>query len=616
MVTFRYLDRFRGSALLKIVSLLPQVSRLLTVSLAVMGIIGGLLPIAAVVAISLLVAAVPPAVTEGLGSPEADQLWVMLAIVAGVFVVQQSVGPFRRTLGEALGTKLDLMLRERLMRSTSGPTGMAHLEDPDTIDKITLAQSIGEAWTTPGGTVPTIFTLVSSRIQGALGALILFGFRWWAPLILVPGWWLVNKWFTRDVEALIGSRKAATSTLRQSGYFRDLSLVPDAAKEIRIFGMGAWLVERFRSRWFDGMEEIWADLRGRRGEMGRSVTLLVAGNGLVLWVLANAGVQGELGIGAVALYAQAVLTMSRLGYLGTDQVRIQQGSEVIPHVLALEEQVRRPEVRLTGNLSAEGLPRSEISFESVRFRYPSRSDYVFEGLDLIIPAGRSLAIVGENGAGKTTLIKLLSRMYDPEAGRILIDDKGLDDIDPESWRSRLAVLFQDFVRYELSAADNVGFGSLALDRDAVALERAAAKAGAEELVKSLSKGRETILSRQYEGGADISGGEWQRIALARAFFAIEGGASVLVLDEPTANLDVRAEAQIYDRFLELTKGLTTILISHRFSSVRKAERICVLDAGRVVEQGSHEELMALHGKYEEMFRLQASRFSEEKEEVS
>jgi ATP-binding cassette subfamily B protein len=236
------------------------------------------------------------------------------------------------------------------------------------------------------------------------------------------------------------------------------------------------------------------------------------------------------------------------------------------------------------------------------------------GLDLVVPAGTSLAIVGANGAGKTTLVKLLARLYEPTAGRILVDGVDVRDLDVTSWRARLAVIFQDFVRYELPAADNVGLGGLPRAGDRRALETAASRAGTLEMIEGLPKGWNTVLARAYTDGCDLSGGEWQRVALARALFAVEAGATVLALDEPTANLDVRAEAELFDRLLDLTSDasragpLTTLLISHRFSTVRRAGRICVLAGGRVVELGTHDELMAVGGRYARMFGLQAARF--------
>jgi ABC-type multidrug transport system fused ATPase/permease subunit len=251
------------------------------------------------------------------------------------------------------------------------------------------------------------------------------------------------------------------------------------------------------------------------------------------------------------------------------------------------------------------MPAREIRFRHVTFAYPSpNATPVLKDFDLTIPAGSSLAIVGQNGAGKTTLAKLLCRLYDPEAGTIEIDGVDLRQLDLDSWRSRLTAVFQDFIRFELPLRDNVA-PSGAPD---FVIDAALAEAGAAHLA-----GLDTILARAYEGGTDLSGGQWQRVALARALCAVKLGAGVVLLDEPTAQLDVRGEAEIFERILAATRHATTILISHRFSTVRHADRICVLEHGKVVELGSHDELMAAGGRYHTMFQLQASRFDDEEE---
>jgi ABC-type multidrug transport system fused ATPase/permease subunit len=259
-----------------------------------------------------------------------------------------------------------------------------------------------------------------------------------------------------------------------------------------------------------------------------------------------------------------------------------------------------------GTGAARNMPAREIRFHNVSFSYPGAEHPVLDKFDLTIPAGTSLAIVGQNGAGKTTLAKLLCRLYDPQQGAIEIDETDLREIEVNDWRSRLAAVFQDFIRFELPLRDNVA-PSGAPDE---VIQAALQEAGAAQLANL-----DTILARGYQGGTDLSGGQWQRIALARALCAVKQGAGVVLLDEPTAQLDVRGEAEIFERILAATRNVTTILISHRFSTVRHADCICVLEHGRVVELGTHDELMALGGRYRTMFDLQASRFETGEEGV-
>ena len=250
------------------------------------------------------------------------------------------------------------------------------------------------------------------------------------------------------------------------------------------------------------------------------------------------------------------------------------------------------------------MPVREIRFRDLTFAYPGAAP-ILDHFDLSIPAGSSLAIVGQNGAGKTTLAKLLCRLYDPQSGAIEIDGVDLRELSLESWRERVTAVFQDFTRFERPLRDNVAPTGAP---DHIVLDALAA-AGAANLAEL-----DTVLSRGYDGGTDLSGGQWQRVALARALCAIALGARVVLLDEPTAQLDVRGESEIFDRILSATKDSTTILISHRFSTVRHADRICVLEKGRVIELGTHDELMALNGRYRTMFDLQAQRFSATEDE--
>jgi ABC-type multidrug transport system fused ATPase/permease subunit len=300
------------------------------------------------------------------------------------------------------------------------------------------------------------------------------------------------------------------------------------------------------------------------------------------------------------IFAQAAVGTAAIAF-GDFDWWFRSSAQPIPRVLDLAARMRPVGDLDAGTRDSAGMPGSEIRFHNVTFTYPTTGARVLDGFDLDIPAGRSLAIVGPNGAGKTTLAKLLCRLYDPQHGTILIDGTDIRELDTDAWRARVSAVFQDFIRFELPLRDNVAPAG-APDPEIV---RALERAGAADLA-----GLDTVLSRAYAGGTELSGGQWQRVALARALCAVQQGARVVILDEPTAQLDVRGEAEIFDRILEATRGLTTILISHRFSTVRHADRICVLENGRIVEQGTHDELIARRGRYHTMFDLQASRFQE------
>jgi ABC-type multidrug transport system fused ATPase/permease subunit len=494
------------------------------------------------------------------------------------------------------------------MAAVDRPAGIVHLEDPRILDLIRNAQGIGTQDFRPGTAVAALASLVPSWLQALGSAVILATFRWWLGLAWIVLWPVVLYPLQREYIRVGQAASGEAAATRRAGYYRDLALNPGAAKELRIWQLTEWLTSRFEASWLGAMTPIWDARRPGRSVVWACSGAVAVANMATFGLLAWAAVHADITLAALAVYTQAAINAGSFRAFDDQNMTLAYAAVSVPSLLELE---RRLEVSSEGDaVLPPDAPRHEVSFEGVAFRYPNQTRDALTDLDLSIPAGRSLAIVGANGAGKTTIVKLLCRLYEPTAGRIAVDGVDLRSLEPRGWWRQVAAIFQDFARYHLSASDNVAMGSPALAADPEKLREAARKGGALGLITALPRGWDTVLSRQYTGGTDLSGGEWQRIGLARAFYAVEGGAQVLILDEPTANLDIRAEAEIYDRFLQLTAGLTTILISHRFSTVRRADEIVVLEEGHIVERGAHADLMATGGIYAHMFRMQSERFVE------
>jgi ATP-binding cassette, subfamily B, bacterial len=477
---------------------------------------------------------------------------------------------------------------------------MGHLEDPKLTGDLAMARDFDMGITGPPLFISMDF-IASGMVElvaGLASAVVLAGFAWWAPIVLV-GAWLATQWLLREAGVWKDrNTEEVRRAQRHSEYAYRLAVEPASAKEMRLFGLSGWVLDRFREHRLRLFELRWRATRLRERPVVWSLLLVLVANLVVFGAIAVAATAGTLPLDRAATYATAAIGTGLLAFGGLSWA-IDGASAPVAAVLRLDAAMAPAGALALGTRPAAGMPAREIRFRDVTFAYPSAGGPVLEGFDLTIPAGSSLAIVGRNGAGKTTIAKLLCRLYDPQAGAIEVDGVDLRELDLDAWRSRLAAVFQDFIRFELPMRDNVAPAGAPDD----VIRAALADAGAAGLA-----GLDTVLARGYEGGTDLSGGQWQRVALARALCAVRMGAGVVLLDEPTAQLDVRGEAEIFDRILDATRDATTILISHRFSTVRHADRICVLEEGRVVELGSHDELMALGGRYRTMFDLQASRF--------
>ncbi|MGH9178215.1 MAG: ABC transporter ATP-binding protein [Acidimicrobiales bacterium] len=591
------------------VRLLPRVSPRLTLALGAGVLVAAALPPGFALATGALVAAITDAAGQGFDSPAGrDVVWATGPVVV-VFAAQQVSAPALHALAEALGRRLDGHLRAEVMTATLAPAGTGHLDDPEVLDRVAAAQAVGTGEITPKEAVVGLAGASARLLAGMASAAVLATYEWWLAAVLVAVYVALTRALTADLRRTINSLRGHARRFRRSAYFRDLALAPAAAKELRVFGLAGWVRDRYSDQWRAAMEAFWRERRRGAWLPPAAAMVLMTAQGGTYALLGRSAARGDITLGELATYAAAAAGIASIFRVGIDDINIGYGTAPVPPALELPAVTAEPRFHPSGSAPVEDRPRQAIRFEDVSFRYPGRTEEVFSGLDLDIPAGRSLAIVGPNGAGKTTLVKLLARLCEPTAGRIVVDGTDLAGLDARAWQRRIAVTFQDFTHYQLTLADNVAFGAVAHQESPDALEGAAARAGLSALVARLPAGWDTVLSAQAAGGVDLSGGQWQRVALARAFYALDAGAGVLVLDEPTAALDVRAEADFYDRFLSLTAGVTTIVVSHRFSTVRRADRIVVIDQGRVVEDGDHAALTAAGGRYARMFRLQASHFA-------
>jgi ATP-binding cassette subfamily B protein len=550
----------------------------------------GILPAAFAIAMGVLVGAVQ----------RRDPLAAPLAFAGTIFVLLQVLSPIHQTVSANLGDRTAAWLYDRLTEACVRPPGMGHLEDPTLTSDLTVARDFDLGMTGPPLSISMDFiaTGMVEMIGGIASAVILARYAWWAPIVLAGAWlgthWLLREsaiWRDRNTEEVRGAQ-------RDADYAYRLAVDPPASKELRLFGLAGWTIDRFIARRTRLHELQYAATRLRERPVIWSLLLVVSANVVVFWLLASAAADGRISLGEVVVYVQSAVGVSMIAFGGFSWA-LDGAAAPVAAVLRLEPAMRPAGGLRSGDRPADGTPAREIRLRDVTFAYPAGAP-VLEHFDLTIPAGSSLAIVGQNGAGKTTIAKLLCRLYDPESGAIEIDGVDIRELDLASWRSRVAAVFQDFIRLELPLRDNVAPAGAP---DAV-VRAALESAGATNLAAL-----DTVLARGYDGGTDLSGGEWQRIALARALAAVTLGAGVVLLDEPTAQLDVRGEAEIFDRLLAATRHCTTILISHRFSTVRHADRICVLEHGRVIELGTHDELMSLAGRYRTMFDLQAQRFN-------
>ena len=517
-----------------------------------------------------------------------------LALVIATDLLARSTTLVDSTLGELHSNTVSIELMRHAAR-----LDLQHFESPEYQDRLErarrqaagrnalLSQMFGQAQD-----AITVVTLVAGLVLYAPWLVLLL------PLSFVPA--MLGEARFNTLSYYLSRHR--TPERRQLEYIRHVGASAESAKEIKLFGLGEFLVERFRAL----ATAIFAENRRLAVERALWGALFAAIStltyyGAYAWLVLQT-VMGAYSIGDLVFLSGSFLNLNSLFQrilLGFTQIAGQ--SLYLDDLFSFFEiqpvMRRHPAPRTFPHPIGQG-----VTFEGVGFRYPETDNWAVRGLDFTIRAGETIALVGENGAGKTTIVKLLTRLYDPDEGRITIDGIDLREMAVEDIHAHVGVIFQDFVRYSLTAAENIGVGRVEHIADLQRIEDAARRSLADTVIAKLPLGYQQPLGRLFNKGRDLSGGEWQKIAIARAYMR---AADLIVLDEPTSALDAKAEAEVFARFKGIATGKTAMLISHRFSTVRMADRILVLDSGRIIEEGSHDELIALDGLYAELFELQA-----------
>ncbi len=571
-------------------------SRPLTLALAILTVLAGVLPAAIAWVGKLIVDAVVAAIDATDPDIRGVLLLILLeaAIVMAVAACQRGIAACQSLLRALLGQRVNVMILEKALTLQ-----LAHFEDSEFYDKLTQARR--EASSRPLSLVNRTFGLAQNALSLASYAVLLFAFSPWAVLVLViaglPSFFAEAK-FSGDRFQLFRWRSPDT---RMQMYLESVIAREDGVKEVKLFQLGPRLLERYEDIFHKLFkEDRKLTLRSNAWGFVLGLVSTAAFYGAYAWIVI-ATVNGRITLGAMTMY----LMLFRQGQSAVTAIlsAISGMYEDNLYLSNLYEYLEQPVIDRSGAATQGPDPTRGLELEHVSFSYPGAKQKALDDVSLAIRPGESLALVGENGSGKTTLIKLLTRLYEPTGGHITLDGLPLADWDIEALRRRIGVIFQDFGRYQFTVGENIGAGDVRHIDDTGRWREAAHRGMAAPFIDDLPDGYGTQLGRWFKDGRELSGGQWQKIALSRAFMRSE--ADILVLDEPTASMDAASEAAVFEHFRHLSRQKMTILISHRFSTVRNADQILVMHDGRILESGNHESLMAADGQYAQLFRLQA-----------
>jgi ATP-binding cassette subfamily B protein len=571
-------------------------SRALTVALGVLTLIAGALPAAVAWVGAHIVDSVVGAILAGGSGTDTVIRWVVMEglLVAAIAAAQRGLSFCQSLLRAQLGQRVNVMILDKALT-----LDLAQFEDSEFYDKLTRARR--EASSRPLSLVMRTYGLAQNAISLVSFGALLVKFSPWTVVVLfaagLPAFIAETK-FSGDAFRLFKWRAPET---RMQIYLETLIAREDYAKEVKLYGLGPRLLDRYRAI-YDKLYREDRALTIRRDVWGFLLGLVatLALYGAYAWIAVTA-VAGAITLGAMTMY----LMLFRQGQSAVSAVLSAVGGmyEDNLYLSTLYDYLETPVAIPHGRLARGPNPGDGVRFENVSFSYPGEARAALRNVSLHLKPGSSLALVGENGSGKTTLIKLLTRLYSPTSGRVLLDGLDLQQWDADALRTRVGVIFQDFARYQMLVGENVGAGDELHFEDEQRWRSAAVKGQADKFIEDLPLAYRTQLGKWFKDGRELSGGQWQKIALARAFMRTR--ADVLVLDEPTAAMDAQAEADVFEHFRQLARDRMTILISHRFSTVRMADHIAVLDEGAVVEYGTHAELLDMNGRYATLFNLQA-----------
>ncbi|HYL07130.1 MAG TPA: ABC transporter ATP-binding protein, partial [Candidatus Udaeobacter sp.] len=535
------------------------------------------------------------------------QMVVFLAAIQFVlFAVSALLNTLRNITQQLLQNSVSMRIQLMVMEKAAS-LDLAFYEDPASYDLLRRAQN--DSINRPVLMIATAFGLLQTMLTLVTMIAFLFGVSWILAIIVlispVPAFVADTRYGWRGYNiARWGSR-----LLRRMNYMVSLVTTDSFAKEVKLFGLGHYFIERYRliaNAFYESQRSQLVRRYMTGFGLGNLSTIVTS---ITYLYIAIQAIGGRLTLGALTAYTQAAVQVQN-----SIQSVLSGFSGMYEHNLYLNNLIELMSKEPALPVPAQPKPvpqplRGEISFEEVTFSYPGAAAAALDKVSFTIQPGETLAVVGRNGAGKTTLFKLICRLYDPTEGRILIDGVDLRDFEPDDLRRQIGAMFQDYVDYQATAAENIGLGDVPEIDDRDAVVSASKQAGSDELIAALPAGYDTALGKWFDAGVNLSGGEWQKVALARAFMRED--ARILLLDEPTSALDAQAEYDLFERLRSLTHGRTAVYISHRFSTVRRADRIIFLEHGRLVEQGTHEELMRLGGRYARLFRMQAAAYTGE-----